>query len=165
MTITVRTATETDIASVDALLVRSYPQQLKAEYAPAMLAQALPIIACAQPELITCGTYYVAEEEGVIHGAGGWTATAPGTGALSRGIGHIRHVATDVDATRRGIGRILMEHILRQCRAQGLQRLLCLSTLTAIPFYAAMGFTPGKTVLVPLGSRVEFPAMEMERAL
>lgn len=53
---------------------------------------ALPKISRAQPEMVTCGTYYVVEEDGVLLGAGGWTATAPGKGGLTRGVGHVRHV-------------------------------------------------------------------------
>lgn len=162
---TLRAATKRDIAAVDALLARAYPRLLKADYAPSMLVLALPKISRAQPDLITCGTYYLVEENDVLLGAGGWTVPAPGSGAITRGVGHIRHVVTDDRATRRGVGRALLDHIITDARATGLRRLNCLSTLTAQPFYAAMGFEALCSVTVPLGAGIDFPATQMECAL
>ena len=70
----IRPTTAADLAAVDALLARSYPKLLKADYPPSVLVTALPVIARAQPKLITCGTYYVVEEDGQILGAGGLDA-------------------------------------------------------------------------------------------
>jgi len=88
---TLRTAAKQDIAAVDALLARSYPRLLKEDYAPSTLVMCLPLISRAQPKLVTCGTYYLVEDEGALLGAGGWTVTAPGSDKITRGVGHIRH--------------------------------------------------------------------------
>lgn len=162
---TLRTATKQDIAAVDALLARAYPRLLKADYPPSMLVMALPLISRAQPDLVTCGTYYLVEEDDVLLGAGGWTAKAPGKGGITRGVGHIRHVVTDDRVTRRGVGRALMDRIAADAKAQGLRRLHCMSTLTAKPFYAAMGFESLNAITVPLAPGIDFPAIEMERHL
>ena len=162
---TLRMATKQDIAAVDALLARAYPRLLKADYPPSTLVMALPLISRAQPELVTCGSYYLVEEDDVLLGAGGWTATAPGSGRVTRGVGHIRHVVTDDRATRRGVGRALMDHICTAARQNGLRRLECLSTLTAEPFYQAMGFESCSRVDVALGPAIAFPAIQMERSL
>lgn len=159
---TLRAATKQDIAAVDALLARAYPRLLRPDYPASMLVMALPKISRAQPALVTCGTYYLIEEDGVLLGAGGWTAAAPGLGRMTRGVGHIRHVVTDDRATRRGVGRQLMDHIAEDAKRQGLRRLHCLSTLTAEPFYGAMGFERLGAVTVPLGPAIDFPAIEME---
>lgn len=74
----VRAATKQDIAAVDALLARAYPRLLKPDYPASMLVMALPKISRAQPDLVTCGTYYLVEDEDRLLGAGGWTATPPG---------------------------------------------------------------------------------------
>ena len=162
---TLRTATKQDVAAVDALLARAYPRLLKPDYAPSMLVMALPKISRAQPALVTSGTYFLVEEDGALLGAGGWTPGAPGQGATTRGVGHIRHVVTDDRATRRGVGRALMAHIAADAKAQGLRCLNCLSTLTAEPFYAAVGFKHLTPITVPLGAGIDFPAIEMERTL
>lgn len=162
---TLRVATKQDIAAVDALLARAYPRLLKPDYAPSMLVLALPKISRAQPELVSCGTYYLVEQNGELLGAGGWTAAAPGKGGLTRGVGHIRHVVTDDRATRRGVGRALLTHIAQNAKAQGLRRLQCYSTLTAAPFYGAMEFDTLGQITIPLGPGIDFPAVEMERHL
>ncbi|WP_296420949.1 GNAT family N-acetyltransferase [Pseudooctadecabacter sp.] len=162
----IRPATPADITSVDALLARSFPRLLQGDYAPSMLVLALPKISRAQPDLVSCGTYYLVHDSaGTLMGAGGWTAEAPGSGAVTRGEGHIRHVATDPEAIRRGVGRALVDHIIATTRDHGLRRLHCLSTRTAVPFYRAMGFEPLKDVTVPLGHGIDFPAVTMERSL
>lgn len=163
--VTIRPATKADIGAVDALLARCYPRLLKQDYPPSVLVLALPRISRAQPELVTSGTYYVAEDNGGIVGVGGWTPQAPGSGKITRGVGHIRHVGTDPDTLRRGVGRALLDHIVTQTKAQGLRRLLCTSTRTAVPFYEAMGFERRAEITVPLGPGIDFPAIEMERHL
>ncbi|HEX9857045.1 MAG TPA: GNAT family N-acetyltransferase [Paracoccaceae bacterium] len=157
-----RIATRADLAGVDALLSRSYPRLLKADYPPSVLVTALPLISRARPELVMSGSYWVAGAGGRIVGAGGWTPGAPEGGRRAAGLGHVRHVVTDADRQREGIGRGLMEHVLAQARAAGILRLDCLATRTAVPFYAALGFRVLGTVEVPLRPGIGFPAVRME---
>lgn len=158
--VTIRTATRSDLAAVDALLARSYPRLLKADYPPSVLVTALPLISKAQPRLLASGTYYVAELDGVIVGAGGWTRDR-----RRRDTGHIRHVVTDADHVRKGIGRALMRHILEQAARAGLRRMECWSTRTAVAFYAAMGFAEVGPMVVELAPGISFPAVRMVRRL
>lgn len=159
----VRVATGADVPRVDALLARAYPRLLKPDYAPSMMVLALPLISRAKPALVTCGTYYVVEQDDAIIGAGGWTRAAPGRGVARAGIGNIRHVVTDDRQVRRGVGRALMGHIIAMAKADGILRLDCLSTLTARSFYQAMGFLVQGPVKVPLAEGIEFPAIAMWR--
>ncbi|WP_147103436.1 GNAT family N-acetyltransferase [Tateyamaria sp. syn59] len=156
----VRPTTKADLAAVDALLARTYPKLLKADYPPSILVTALPIISRAQPALLSCGTYYVVEEHGVVLGAGGWTADkSDPTRAF------IRHVVTDDRALRRGIGRRLMAHIFDTARAHGVTRMECWATRTAVPFYAAVGFEKIGLIDVPLADGITFPSVRMMRDL
>ncbi len=164
--ITIHPSTRDDIAAVDALLARSYPVLLKPDYPPSVLVTALPLISRAQPHLLTCGTYYVAVDgQGAVLGAGGWTFAAPGGAEAVAGTANIRHVVTDHRQTRRGIGRALMTHVLAEAASAGAQRLECLSTLTAVPFYRSVGFQALGPVDVPLQPGVSFPAVLMDRPL
>ncbi len=163
--LTVRTATRADIAAVDALLARSYPRLLRPDYPPSVLVTALPILSRAQPALVTSGTYYLAEEDGRLLGAGGWTAAIPGGGGFERGRANVRHVITDDRAVRRGVGRVILTHVLDQAAEAGMTWIHCLSTLTAVPFYRAMGFGLIGSVTVPLAPGIAFPAMAMRRDL
>ncbi len=165
-TMTIRPTTKDDIASIDALLAASYPVLLKPDYPPSILVTAIPIISHAQPRLLACGTYFgVFDADGQAIAAGGWTQAAPGGGQEVSRNGHIRHVVTDHRRTREGIGRLLMEHIFATARKAGITRLLCQSTLTAEPFYAAMGFVTQGPIQVPLRPGIDFPAIAMIRDL
>lgn len=165
--LSIRTTSRTDLAEIDALFGRSYPALLKAHYPPSLLVTAIPLIAKANPRLVTSGTYFaVTDQAGAIVGAGGWTASAPpGQGSGAASTGHIRHVVTDHRRTRAGIGRALMGHVFDDARAAGMMRLDCLSTLMAVPFYAACGFEEVGQRIIPLAPGIEFPAVLMYRAL
>jgi GNAT superfamily N-acetyltransferase len=165
--LTLRPATPADLAQVDALLARSYPRLLAGDYPPSVMVLALPIIARARPELLASGSYWLAQEaDGRIVGAGGWTRAAPSaTEGGAAGTGHVRHVVTDAACVRRGIGRALMQRVMRQAREAGMLRLNCLSTRTAVPFYASLGFREMGAVDVPLRPGIVFPAVRMVRGL
>lgn len=160
----IRAAGRRDIAAIDAMLARSYPVLLKPDYAPSVLVTALPLISRAQPGLITSGTYYVATKpDGTIVGAGGWTRAAPpgGNAAQASGLAHIRHVVTDHREIRSGIGGALMRHVISTAKADGIRRLECFSTLTAVPFYSAVGFVKAGSTDVQLRPGITFPAVAM----
>ena len=80
------------------------------------------------------------------------------------GLGHVRHVATDARAARRGVGRAVMERVMYDAREGGARRLSSLSTLTAVRFYEALGFRTMRPILLRFGG-ADFPAVEMERDL
>lgn len=162
----VRTATLPDVADIDVLLAKSYPALLKTDYAPSVMVTALPLISRAQPALVTCGTYFVVEDGAEVCAAGGWTQGAPKGGLIRAGRGHIRHVVTHHRRTRRGYGRALMQHIFRSAYTQGMTELEALSTLTAQPFYSALGFVALEEVDVPLGpAGLPFRTIRMLRPL
>jgi GNAT superfamily N-acetyltransferase len=160
-TLTLRRAMPTDLAAVDALLSRSYPRLLAADYPPSALVLALPIISRARPELVSSGRYFVALEDERIVGAGGWSAGGPTDAATVRGVGHVRHVVTDDRRTRRGIGSAIMAQVIADARVDGFEWLDCLATRTAVPFYAALGFSTVQPVDVPLRPGIIFPAIRM----
>ncbi|MEP5088068.1 MAG: GNAT family N-acetyltransferase [Paracoccaceae bacterium] len=157
----IRTSHKSDLAAVDALLSRAYPKLLKADYAPSVLVTSLPLISRAQPALLECGSYYVAEAwDGRILGAGGWTPDPE-----QSGLGHIRHVVTDDRQVRKGVGSGLMKHCFGQAQAEGFNRLECWSTITAVSFYSALGFAEIGPMDVQLQPGVSFPAVQMLRLL
>ncbi len=164
--ITVRRSLPQDLAALDTMMARSYPRLLKHDYPPSVLVLAVPLIARAQPALLGSGRYFVAEDAvGRIVGAGGWSPGRPRDAAHGGALGHVRHFATDYGAVRRGIGRALMNAVLQDAAAEGLSRLACMSTRTAVPFYQAMGFDALGPVTVTLGPGVDFPAVSMSRQL
>ncbi|MEM9969630.1 MAG: GNAT family N-acetyltransferase [Pseudomonadota bacterium] len=164
-TITMRVAGTGDLPGIDAMLRASYPRLLKNDYPPSVMVTAVPLISRAKPALVASGTYFVAEAGGEIVGAGGWTHAAPPGWSEARKVGHIRHVVTDYRHVRRGIGRALMSRVLDDARAAGMVRLECLSTRTAVPFYATCGFREGREVALELRAGIAFPAVFMDQVL
>ncbi|NJM83553.1 MAG: GNAT family N-acetyltransferase [Tabrizicola sp.] len=165
-TLTLRRALPADLAAVDRLLSRSYPRLLAPDYPPSAMVLAVPIISRARPELLASGRYFVAEDAaGRIQAAGGWSARTPhGETAADKMIGtvgHVRHVATDPDAVRQGIGRRLVTVVMRDAARAGIGWLDCLSTRTAVPFYAALGFRMVHPVDITLAPGILFPAVRM----
>lgn len=162
----VRLARSDDLAEIDGLLARSYPVLLKPDYPPSVLVGAVPLISRAQPALLGSGRYFVVEDEaGKVKAAGGWSATAPGSGRVREDTAHVRHVVTDPAATRRGYGRRILDRVLDEAAAAGAATIECLSTRTARPFYLALGFTVLEAVQVPLRPGIAFPAIRMRRSL
>ncbi|AHM04417.1 putative acetyltransferase (GNAT) family protein [Roseibacterium elongatum DSM 19469] len=164
--IKIRPTTAADMAAIDALLSESYPVLLGGDYTAEVLETTLPVIARARPELLRCGSYYVAEDAGGrALAAGGWTHGGPQGDVGPRDVAHIRHVVTHPEATRRGLGSAILEHCFDKARAQGITWLLCQSTRSAVPFYRTMGFEDRAEIDITLEPGVTFPAVEMARVL
>jgi len=160
----IRTTTLADLDALDRLYAESYPVLLKPDYPASVLTKSLPLISHAQPRLLSSGSYYLIEEEGLPLAAGGWTAESP----LDReacGIGHIRHLVTHPKATRRGLASALLDRCFDRARAAGLSGLVATSTRTAVPFYRAKGCVPECEIIVPLRQGVDFPAVRMTCSL
>lgn len=160
----VRVAAKSDIPQVDALLARSYPRLLAADYPPSVLVTAIPLIARANPDLVTCGTYFVAEVDGRLVGAGGWTPRGPAE-ENAGGVAHVRHFVTDPDQTRRGVGSAILTTCIEGSAAAGFRGMACYSTRTAVPFYEANGFVVKQEMDVTLQPGIVFPAFAMVRQI
>ncbi|MEO1677890.1 MAG: GNAT family N-acetyltransferase [Pseudomonadota bacterium] len=158
-TITIRPTTPDDFAAVDALLAESYPRLLKKDYPPSVMVTAVPVIARARPELVSSGTYFIAEDDaGRALGAGGWTRRRRRPFEAD-----IRHLATDWRHTRRGIARAILRHVFTTAEGAGVTQFSCLATRTAVPFYRVMGFTEIGPAVIELGPGIDFLAVRMER--
>ncbi|MCH2065884.1 GNAT family N-acetyltransferase [Shimia sp.] len=163
----IRPAKPDDAAALSDLYARSFPDLLPEDYEEAVLDVALPLFTKAQPALLSCGTYFVAEcvETDDIIGAGGWTDLSPSHGITGTHLGHVRHVATRSDWLRRGVARSLIDVSLASAEAHGMREMSCMSSITARDFYASMGFEETTEVELTLAPGVHFPAIQMRRSL
>lgn len=159
--ITIRHATMEDAPVLDRLFQRSYVTLMKGHYPPSSLVSCLPVVARAQPHLVRAGTFFVAERDGAIIGAGGWSIEPPGGRPGTRATGYIRHVAVDPAIARQGIGRDLVDHARLQAQAAGITQLIAQSTLNAVPFYRSMGFVPIGDTALELPGGLRFPCVAM----
>ena len=67
-----------------------------------------------------------------------WGQRIVGTASLDGRVVHAVFVAPDVQ--RSGVGRLLMAEVERTARSAGMATLLVQSSVTAVPFYARLGF-------------------------
>lgn len=166
MTVIVRVSAPEDSDAVSGLLLKSYSELLRTAYEAQVLEKALPLITTARPDLLSCGSYYVAETgDGRIVGAGGWTRHSPTGRDETATNGNIRHFATDPDFARKGIGRTLMGQCIEEASKAGLAELNCYSTLNGESFYAACGFEAVEDFPIELPGGVVFPSVRMVRKL
>ncbi|MBT9384697.1 GNAT family N-acetyltransferase [Pseudooceanicola sp. CBS1P-1] len=157
----IRPALPADTEAVGRMIQRSYRALLAEDYPAELLREALPLIGRPRPGVLTCGTYFIAEIDERVLAGGGWTDASP-LGAPGRtGEAHIRHVATDPDAIRRGLGRRVIGRVMRSARAAGVRVLHVQATLTSAPFYAALGFEPRAGIELRLPNGLLFPAIQM----
>ena len=154
---TLRPARPDDAAAVTAVLASAYPRLMAADYDPAVLAIALPVMTAANPGLLASGTYYVqALPDGRIVSCGGWTQEAPGTKQVERGIAHVRHFATHADWIRKGLGAGIFHRCDQEARAAGIHTFKCFSSLGAAAFYAALGFQEVERIEIALRGDIGF---------
>lgn len=162
----IRKTKSDDTENLDAMLHRAFHELLVADYSADILAVAVPLMGKSRPELVTCGTYFLVENDvGEVLDAGGWTADDPETGKPTQGIGHIRHFGVDPDAVRKGVAGLIMNRVLDECRIAGIKYLSCLSTLSAVRFYQAQGFEVQESRNVALGPQIKFPSVQMKMVL
>lgn len=164
--VVLRTARPADLPAVSILLEASFSHLLAGSYEANTLEIALPYMIKANPALLACGTYYVAEvEHGAVVGCGGWTLEEPGSGAKVNGEAHIRHFAVHPEWARRGIGKALLSRCFAEAELAGVHKLRCISSLNAEPFYRASGFQTMGSVDVRMGQTFTFTAVIMQREL
>jgi N-acetylglutamate synthase-like GNAT family acetyltransferase len=162
----IRIARPADSDAVNALLLTSYSILLAACYDSGPLGRALPFLIRANPTLLACRTYYIAEREpGSLVGCGGWTIARPGSDEIIEGEAYIRHVATHPEWVGRGIGTSILARCFSEARQLSIRKLHCFSTLNAEPFYRASGFETIGPIDVQLGPSVTLPGVLMSREL
>lgn len=158
----IRPATPADLPQIAALLARSYPALMRPAYPPALLEAALPALTRPNPELVASGRFYVAEAMGALLGCGGWSLAAPGHGAETPGLAHLRHFAVDPASIGKGVGRALFQRCTAEARSAGARHWQALSSLNAEAFYTRMGLTRIEALALPLGPDCAFPVLRME---
>lgn len=162
----IRVAGPEDEFWVSETLEASYSLLMPPSYEEDVLAVALPSMIRANPALLSAGTYYVAEAtDGGLAGCGGWTPERPGSGEIEPKLSHIRHFATHPDWLGRNVGRSIYLRCEAEARAAGVDRFECYASLNSEKFYAALGFQRVRPVDVPMGDRLKFPAILMERSI
>jgi GNAT superfamily N-acetyltransferase len=176
MSVTLRRAARADIPLLAALIERSAYGLSVADYTPAQVAGALRGAFGVDTQLVDDGTYFVAEEDGVIAGCGGWSFRATLFGSDTRTdrdasmldprthAAKIRAFFVEPAHARRGVGSLLLERCESEARARGFSRVEMMATLPGVRLYAARGYVGTQHVSYDVGNgeHIDFVPMSKE---
>jgi GNAT superfamily N-acetyltransferase len=128
--------------------------------------------------LVSDGTYFLIEEDGVLGGCGGWSrrATLYG-GDHSTSLrddrlldpatepARLRAMYTHPDFVRRGIGRLVVSLCEAAARQAGFTRMELMGTLAGQPLYLRCGYEPLEQIMSAPVDGVSVPLVRMGKAL
>jgi GNAT superfamily N-acetyltransferase len=169
---TIRPAERRDIPALQAMQARSLRALATGIYAPQEVEAFLADIGTLEPVLIEDRTYWVVERRGRILASGGWSLRRPGYAGRDPSVAPlpprptIRSIFVDPDHARGGLGRAIMEQVEGEVAARGFGRVELSATLTAVPFYVALGYRVGRlTTFALAGGTLRFATLGMAKAL
>lgn len=176
VTVEIRPATPDDVPAIAWLIDESVRRLSEGYYSAEEIERALVRVFGVDSQLISDGTYFVAEEDGEIVGCGGWgrRATLYGGDQAERNDAEL-DPATDAAKirafyvapahARRGIARRLLDVCESAARAHGFRRAELAATLPGVPLYAAMGYAGDEEVASDLGDGYALRCVRMEKSL
>ena len=176
MSITLRCAARADIPLLAGLIERSAHGLSADDYTQSQVAGALRGAFGVDTQLVDDGTYFVAEEGGIIAGCGGWSFRATLFGGDARTdrdasmldprthAAKIRAFFVEPAHARRGVGSLLLERCESEARERGFSRIELMATLPGARLYAARGYVGTQRVSYDLGNgeHIDFVPMSKE---
>ena len=172
-----RLARENDALALEELIALSARVLQAPNYSPAQVAAALGGIYGVDRQLIRDGTYFVAEDGGVLVGCGGWSkrrslyggdGSRPGEDPLldpARDAARIRAFFVHPSWARRGIGRSIMtacEQAIRQSRFGTVD---IVATLAGEPLYASFGYSAVERFEITMSGGLKLPVVRMSKKM
>jgi GNAT superfamily N-acetyltransferase len=174
---TLRLATIGDLPALVELIPASARALSRGFYTEAQTEAAIRYIFGPDTRLITDGTYFVVEEDGMLAGCGGWSRrrTLYGGDQMKSEedpfldprteAARIRAFFVHPGFARRGVGSAILDACLEAARAAGFRRIELASTLPGVPFYQALGFEECEPMEAPMPDGTALPIIRMERSL
>jgi L-amino acid N-acyltransferase YncA len=172
-----RLARPADVPALTALLDASVRGLSPAFYSQPQIDSALRNLLGTDTQLITDGTYYVAEIGDELAAAGGWSRrlTLHGGDQAKHGPdplidprsepARLRAFFVHPRWARRGLATWLFQECSIAARAAGFAAFELTATLPGEPLYATLGFAVVERSAVPLPDGLELPIARMHRAL
>ena len=174
----IRPAQQSDIPTLRLLIDASVRGLQTADYSPAQIEAALQQVFGVDTQLISDGTYLLAEtQQQEIVGCGGWSKRKTLYGGdvfaaredslldPTKDAAKIRAFFVHPNWSRQGIGTVILEACENAAIAAGFTRFEMGATLTGVPLYRARGYTPLENLEVPMGDRLTLPIIRMEKRL
>ncbi|HZX59960.1 MAG TPA: GNAT family N-acetyltransferase [Mucilaginibacter sp.] len=162
MPIIIRTATFDDIPVLQQLIALSARGLSTGYYTPAQTESAIKYVFGVDTQLLTDGTYFAVEEDGIIIACGGWSkrntlfggdqfkAVADPLLDPEKDAARIRAFFVHPDKARLGVGRMLINACEQAALDNGFSKMEMGATLPGVPFYAKMGYHELNKIDLPL---------------
>jgi GNAT superfamily N-acetyltransferase len=191
--IQIRKANTEDVPRLREIIEASVRGLQAGDYSPAQIESALQFIYGVDSQLISDGTYFVAEssaglrpateppgrrrDESIIVACGGWSKRRTLYGGdqfagrqdsllnPAQDAAKIRAFFVHPDWARRGIGSMILNACERAAAEAGFRRLEMGSTLSGIPFYRARGYAEIENQEVPMNDGTTLPVVRMAKNL
>ncbi|MGB0109613.1 MAG: GNAT family N-acetyltransferase [Terriglobales bacterium] len=191
MKISIRLAEAREIPSLRELIEASVRGLQAGDYSPEQLEGALRTVYGVDTQLISDGTYFVAEATEsstaasgekllgtpLLVGCGGWSKRKTLFGGdqfagredslldPAKDAAKIRAFFVHPAWARRGVGGRILEACEAAAVAAGFRRLEMGATLTGVPFYRVKGYVELEAVEAPLGSGLTLPIVRMRKSI
>ena len=172
-----RLAHEADVSALEALIPMSVRALQSPYYSQAQIEAALGPVFGVDRQLIRDGTYFIAEQDGVIVGCGGWSKRRALYGGDSsrehedelldpeRDAARVRAFFVHPDWARRGIGRSIMAACERAIRESGFRTVDIVATLAGEPLYAFFGYAVVERYDIAMVSGMSLPVVKMSKVI
>jgi len=166
-----------DRDAIKKLIADSARHLSREHYSDKQIEAAIVTVFGVDTDLIEDGTYFVAEDAGVMVGCGGWSKRKTlfgGDQYSSRDAGYldpasepakIRAFFIHPDHARKGIARAILSRCEDEARAQGFRELELMATLPGIEFYKSCGFVAAGTFDLDLVDGVKLELVPMRKEL
>jgi GNAT superfamily N-acetyltransferase len=173
--VVIRRATEADVPALHALIEASVRGLQANDYTPAEIEGALGHALGLDSQLVTDGTYFIAEVGDEMVASGGWSyrATLCGSDGMTgrepasldpaTDAAKIRAIFVHPGWARKGLGSLMLAHCEEQARAAGFTRLEMGSTLTGAPLYRLRGYVAQERIGIPLPNGEALPIIRMTK--
>jgi len=175
--VAIRRATFADVPALHALIEASVQGLQANDYTQAEIEGALGHALGLDSQLVTDGTYFIAEVGGEMVASGGWSyrATLCGSDGMTgrepasldpaTDAAKIRAIFVHPGWARRGLGTLMLEYCEEQARAAGFTRLEMGSTLTGAPLYRLKGYEERERIAIPLPNGEALPVIRMTKSV
>jgi GNAT superfamily N-acetyltransferase len=177
MQLAIRNAVLGDRPVLEALVARSARRLSEADYTVEQVEGALRGAFGVDTQLIADGTYFVAENNNILVGCGGWSFRRTlfgGDARAQRDAGlldprtdaaRIRAFFVDPDHARRGIGRAILQRCEHEAQARGFRRFELMGTLPGVRLYRECGYVGSARIEYDVGDGVSIPFVPMSKSL
>jgi predicted N-acetyltransferase YhbS len=168
-------AQDFDVPALEALIPLSVHALQSPYYSSAQMDAALGPVFGVDRQLIRDGTYFVAEQDRMIVGCGGWSRRRSLFGSDSgrehedglldplRDAARVRAFFVHPAWARRGIGRSIMAACERAIAEAGFRTVDIVATLAGEPLYAAFGYEVVERYDIAMAKDLSLPVVRMTK--